>query len=477
MKKLLFCLQFILITSFTLADTTNLFTPSEYAIEAAKHGEDMSDEEFMYFAFAFSEIQEVKISTYMQEYRTLASKLETELKGKSLSDFEKGEYILSFLHNNLFNTYREPITNLNNLFDSGVYNCVSSSIVYYSLAMRLGLTVTGVKTIDHAFCSVVIDGEITDVETTSPFGFNPGEKKEFENSFGQTGFVYTPPSNYRDRTNIGKVAMLSLIMQNHIVELYKTQRFDTIVHLAVNIDTLLQTEGSREAMVREFGNYAAYLSKRQEYARGIDFFIDAQNHFGEYEQFNESAGALFNNGIATLLSYRSIHQLSQNIQQAQDFFNTYKNESVIPVEVIQSSEKILDEASIRVFIEENQFEISVDEVKQYYTGSKISEKIYNDLLMYLYSKEINIIMKTQDWSTALNLANNAIHDTINDSRAKTQLKTVEHNIATFYHNAFATEYNIQNFIRAKEILQAGLLIIPNNKTLQTDSTMLEKQIQ
>ncbi len=476
MKKNILCLQLILIASLLFANTTDLFIPSDYALEASKLGESMSDKEFMHFAFVFSEIQESKIPAYMQKYNMLASKLKTELDGRRLSDFDKGEYILSFLHKNLFKTYREPITNLNNLFDSGVYNCVSSSIVYYALADRFNLAVTGVKTFDHAFCSVVVNGEIIDVETTSQYGFNPGEKKEFENSFGQTGFVYTPPSNYRDRTSIGKTSLLSLILQNRIVELYKTQRFDTITHIAVNINALLQTEGSKEAMIREFGNYAAYLSKRNQFGQGITFFSEAENYFGQHEQFNELAGSLFNNGIATYLSYRTIHQLRQNISNAQKFFNTYKDEKVISRHIVQSSQQILDEATIRIFVEDNSFDNSILELKQYSSLQKINQDTFTDLALYVYSKKISDLMNTQSWEEALSVAQNCITDTKQDRRSLTQLQQVEYNIGAYYHNRFATLYNRQEFTEAMKVLQEGLRMVPNHKTLLSDKKLLHDTV-
>ncbi len=475
MKKIIFCLHFLLITNLLIANTINLFTPSDYVIEAANLGEDMSDEEFMYFAFAFSEIQENKIPSYIQEYKVLATKIESQLARNNVNDFDKGEYILQFLHTNQFRTYREPITKLNNLFDSGVYNCVSSSILYYALAMRFDLNVFGVRTSDHAFCAININGEVTDVETTSVYGFNPGEKKEFENSFGQTGFVYTPPSNYRDRINIGKIGMLSLIIQNNIVELYKTERFETIAGLAIDMNALLRTEGAFNAMVGEFSNYVTYLSKRNRFSDGIAFLTAATEYYGTNPKFEELAGALFNNALATELAYRTIHQLRQNLQEAKSFFNEHKSNEIIPRDVVLSSQKMIDEATIRIFVEDNDFQTSTSEVKIYFEQKQIPQSMYNDLLMYVYSKEVNLLMKNEKWEEALTLANRALADTINDRRAQTQLQAVQHNVGVFYHNEFAALYNKQNFTEALQKVREGLAIVPHNKTLQNDEKLIQNQ--
>ncbi len=469
---LLFSTNFIFSNEITAGDFS-MFKPDSLIIEAFEKGETMSDEDFMYYAFTLSEIAETNIPRYMEHYKLLATKLERELSSLTLSDFDKGELILQYLHTSLFKRYQEPVTNLNALFDRGIYNCVSSSIVYYALAERFGLQVHGVKTADHAFCSIRINGAITDVETTSLYGFNPGEKKEFANSFGQTGFVYTPPSNYRDRTNIGKLAMLSLILQNAIVELYKTERYEAVVRHAVNIHGLLQTSGSFDAMVNEFSNYATYLDKRNRFSEGIEFFTNAAEFYGRNSQFEELAGILFNNAVATELAYRSIHQLKQNIPGAQKFFNTYKEASVVPRDVVATTQKMLDEAVLRIFVEDNRFESSVTEVKKYYNENRIPQSMYNDLLMYVYSKEINSLMGKKEWEEALLIAKKAIEDTIRDSRATTQLQAVEHNIGVSYHNEFATLYNRQSFVEAAKKVNEGLAIVPNNKTLQNDKKTLQ----
>ncbi len=469
----LFSVRLIFSNEITNGDFS-LFQVDSYITEAFELGDTMSDEDFMRFAFILSEIPNEKIPFYMQKYKTIATNLSKELAPLNLSDFEKGDYILQYLHTNLFISYREHVTNLDALFDKGTFNCVSSSIVYYALAQRLNLNIYGVKTPDHAFCVIKINGNSTDVETTSPYGFNPGEKKEFANSFGQTGFVYTPPSNYRNRTNIGKLALLSLILQNSIVELYKTERYETIVHHAVNIHGLLQTDGSFNAMVNEFANYGAYLAKRKRFDDGIVFFENATLYYGKTQKFEDVSGSLFNNAIANFLSYRSIHQLRQNVQNAKSFFDTYEKYVSIPQEIKHDSQKIIFEASIRVFIEDNTFETSIMEIKTYFNNNRIEQKLYNDLLMYMYSKEINNYMAQKDWQNALSLAKRAMEDTINDYRAKTQLQTVEYNVGAAYHNAFADQYNRQNFTNAQKIINEGLSIVPNHKTLLNDAQILDE---
>src|SRR5208337_2256614 len=110
------------------------------------------------------------------------------------------ERALTFLHRNLFTSYSVLQTRVDTVLETGVFNCVSSAVLYMILARSVGLSVGGIRTTDHAFCTVLVNGEPVDVETTNPYGYNPGTRKEFSDSFGKlTGFRYVPPSSSTDR--------------------------------------------------------------------------------------------------------------------------------------------------------------------------------------------------------------------------------------------------------------------------------------
>lgn len=101
------------------------------------------------------------------------------------------------------------------LIDKGEYNCLSSSILYSLLYHEAGFEVKGVLTKDHAFSSVVTeDGEI-DVETTLPYGFNPG-KKEIEQMASYQRIIYVPKNNYRDRQYVPITTLIASLYANSI---------------------------------------------------------------------------------------------------------------------------------------------------------------------------------------------------------------------------------------------------------------------
>jgi hypothetical protein len=147
------------------------------------------------------------------------------------------------MHRRFLKSYSEHQTRLDQLLSSGRYNCVSSAVLYMLLASSVGLEVTGVMTRDHAFVTVNAGTELIDVETTNPYGFDPGNRREFHDGFGRTtGFAYVPARNYRDRTSINQLELVSLILHNRIVEAESRNRYAEAVALALDRAALLSAQ-------------------------------------------------------------------------------------------------------------------------------------------------------------------------------------------------------------------------------------------
>ena len=153
---------------------------------------------------------------------------------------ERAEFILGFMHKNLLKSYSHNQTRIGTLLSNGRFNCVSSAVLYMVLCRSAGLFVRGVMTKDHAFTILHIGESDIDVETTNPYGFDPGNRKEFSDHFGRvTGFAYVPAHNYRDRQTIGQIELISLILNNRIAELESGGNYADAVPIAVDRTALL----------------------------------------------------------------------------------------------------------------------------------------------------------------------------------------------------------------------------------------------
>ena len=67
--------------------------------------------------------------------------------------------------------YLEEQSQLSRIFETGEFNCISSSLLYIVAARKLGLDVDGVLLPSHAFVQIRLPGEVIEVETTSFNGF------------------------------------------------------------------------------------------------------------------------------------------------------------------------------------------------------------------------------------------------------------------------------------------------------------------
>ncbi len=195
-------------------------------------------------------------------------------KQKGATDDKKalGEEILLYLHGRFFKTYSMWQTRIDVLLETGQYNCVSSAIMYMIFAKYMGLRVDGVRTRDHAFCRVVIDGKSYDVETTSPYGFEPGRKIEFKNSFGKiTGYAYVPPKDYNSRWVVGDKEMLALILFNRNAFLTNNREFLKALRPAVDAYGYIRSKEAMEKLLLSVNNLASWYGIRGRDREGIDF--------------------------------------------------------------------------------------------------------------------------------------------------------------------------------------------------------------
>jgi hypothetical protein len=220
---------------------------------------------------------------------------------------ELGERALTFLHKNLFTGYSVLQTRVDTALESGIYNCVSSAVLYMIMARSVGLSVAGVRTPDHAFCTVLVNGQPVDVETTNPLGFNPGAKKEFTDSFGKvTGYSYVPPGNYGNRRGIGEKELLSLILYNRVSEYGDGRLFRDALQPAVSAFTLMGNDEMRQVMNIAVTNYIAWLDMRQDFPQAVQFTDSVKAALGGSIDIEQPRRDMYHNWVVSLLSSNAL---------------------------------------------------------------------------------------------------------------------------------------------------------------------------
>jgi hypothetical protein len=382
--------------------------------------------------------------SYINILRGVVEELGTELTG--MDSRAQGDYILSYMHRTLLRSYSTFQTRLDTLLSNGNYNCVSSAVLYLILAQSQGLGVRGVVTRDHAFVTLVQGEESWDVETTNPYGFDPGNRREFQDQFGKvTGFTYVPARNYRDRTSLSPLELVSLILHNHIADTEQRGRYDLSVSIALNRASLLA--GRKNPAISAFFtdpqqdlrdrilNYGASLLNAGKEEEGLRWAVYADSCF-------TGAGAeddpRWQNYINLLASNRTVKLCrAGHFTEARGF--------------LADNESLLDP------IERHKLEIMIVETELAVLANGIKQA----------ADAANFMIRLGESETA---------GLVSEGRARELRDHVSLWRVTDFHNRFAGAFNRRDYSEARGILDEALTEFPTNRRLLGDRSTLERAL-
>ncbi len=424
----------------------------------------------------------------MSKLKAIVLKLNAAINS-DFSEKEKAEFILNYMHKDILKTYYLYQTRLDTLLSNGRYNCVSSAVFYIILCKAAGLNASGVMTKDHAFAMVYINGQNFDVETTNPYGFDPGNRKEFHDSSGKTtGFAYVPPQNYRDRQTISQIELISLILNNRIGDLERANNFSASVPLAVDRAALLLGNSysktaevstsdflfadPRKDLMDRLLNYGASLLQNGKEEEGLRWAVFASSVYPDSNRWQEFLLAAVNNKISRYIR-------EKKIQDARTFLENQK--SFIPeADYIQFDMLIVD---AELFNRVNNFKTPdegkdvVSAIEQARTSGRLAEKRASELFTYTIQKIAASLCAApgKDWRAAIRYLENAISKYGPNRELEQSLRTYKANLIADYHNRFAAEWNKKNYTEAEKILNEGLTEFPGDKQLLSDKQIIAKQ--
>lgn len=120
-----------------------------------------------------------RINDFFAEHGDLLDIRDERARGASLLQ-KMHQYFLRADEHSPLAGYDEDQSRLSELLRTGVYNCISSALLYLVLAETAGLSTAGVIMPSHAFVQVTLaDGRVADVETTAADGFDVVRNKAF----------------------------------------------------------------------------------------------------------------------------------------------------------------------------------------------------------------------------------------------------------------------------------------------------------
>jgi hypothetical protein len=402
---------------------------------------------------------------------------------------ERGEYVLTFMYDRFLKTYSTHQTRVDEIFNSGQYNCVSSAVLYTIFAVSAGLDVRGVMTRDHAFVTVNTENESIDVETTNPYGFDPGSRREFHDAFGTvTGFAYVPARNYRDRISISQLELVSLILSNRIADLESRGRYPEAVPLAVDRAALLArrtnpvnssffADPNRDLLDRIF-NYGASLIAAGKETDALAWCNTAWRHYGGTDstaadsRWKEFTYAALNNYLVKLLKAQRISEartvLTQYTARLSRGHYNQLNTLLVDAELLNRISGIRGaedtEAILRtIAAAENQATIS---------ASRAAE-----MRNFILIKEGERLAAEQGSPAAIAYTEAAIARYGRNPRLDEVLRIYRSNRVAELHNNFAGMFNRQEYESARDFIQAALTEFPGNRQLTLDLNMAEQALR
>jgi len=428
----------------------------------------------------------------LEKIRTAAETLKNSAELPS-SAKEKAEFILSFLHGNILRSYSIYQTRVDTIFTNGRYNCVSSAVLYMIFCESAGIQTSGVITKDHALVTVHIDGEDIDVETTNRYGFDPGNRKEFHDQFGRlTGFSYVPSRNYRDRQTIGKIELVSLILNNRISDFERQNRYADSVPLSIDRATLLLggalavtpeaysseslfTDPRKELMDR-LHNYGAWLLRANREEDALRWADAASSKYPESDRWQDFIFAAVNNRISRF-------KRENRIADARNFLEDRKTvlteANYIQLDIVVLDAELLRSANqIRTADEGNAVLTAIVQARD--SGKIIDERRTAELTTFAIQKTASVLSAApaRDWRAAIQYVEASIERFgvyLGGNREVEQaLRTYRNNLAVDYHNRFAAEWNKKNYDEAERILIEGLAELPNDRQLLVDMETVNK---
>jgi len=403
---------------------------------------------------------------------------------------EKAEFILGFMHKNFLKSYSLNQTRIGTLLSNGRFNCVSSAALYMILCESAGLHARGVITKDHAFTTLHIGESDIDVETTNPYGFDPGNRKEFSDQFGRvTGFAYVPARNYRDRQTIGQIELISLILSNRIAELESRGNYAEAVPVAIDRAALLMGDVSNvrpDAPEKSYGpifenpfkdlmnrlfNYGANLLKAGREKDCLAWAAAASSVYPDESRWQEFILAAANNHIMR-------HIKSGKTADARNFLEDEKTlinqANYARLETVLIDAELLDSVNkIRTAADGDAVLLAIDQAR---SSDKINNKRAAEILIFAVQKTTSVLSAApaRDWRAAVSYIEGVIAHFGANRELEQALKTYRGNITTDFHNRFAAAWNKKNFDEAERILNEGLAEFPDDRQLLSDRATIKK---
>lgn len=455
---------FCIFTCFSLFAQEARFTADSRISVEAYSSEIMSADVFARTALIASGATDGEVASLFEKMEGLSSSLKQEILEREITDEEKkAEFALSFLHENMLDSYSLTQTRIDTALNDGVYNCVSSAVLFMYLVKTLDIQVVAVETPLHAFCTVFTGGQKIDVETTNPYGFNPGVKRDISQGSSRKKYAVVPSKNYSNRRDVDDRRVLSLIYNNRIASLQRQKKNLLTIGLAFDSARLQNNFDQSLVNIRQcVVNAAVEYSSAKKEVEGLSLIEKAVSVLGDNDAFlnyRESAvGTMLNNFTR-----------KDDYESAFSTLETYKNQ--LSSSCYSQYFNMITVNGLNYTIHQSDFDVAYKAVKDNQTF--LSEKDYKNMLAFVYSKQADKIARSGDYLQASDFLDGALQELPKDSGLLKQKHSYRQNYAINVHNQAVKLINSGNIEGAKKLLVEGLTVISESSILKNDLSRID----
>lgn len=399
-----------------------------------------------------------------------------------LQEEDRGKAILKYLYQNYLKAYSLNQTKIDVALETGLYNCVSSAVLYMAAAKAAGLEVRGQSTAQHAFCSIYVPDEKSgnskriDVETTNPYGFNPGSKEEIEHENQIKKYYVVPKKYYSNRQEVSDGVFVGLIAGNLCADYIKSGDYTKALPLgAARWDAVKNELAKSVASVRNSfdilaANYVNLLPPSADsYFSTLDWFSAFIDRWG-------STDFLQKNLDSSIINLLVLCFQEKNYPLASEAYEKYKTK--LSSSQITKSEEIITDTIIITATDGLPPKQKVEEINNLLSSDELANPArQNRANLHLESywlEYLNELMNSRNYELGYTNASIALNQLSKSTKIKAMQNGFYNNQIATIHNSFAKQANARNFEAAQALLEEGLEKYPNDKTLKKDLTDLLK---
>lgn len=229
----------------------------------------------------------------------------------------RAKAIHDYLHARVFyGGYRDDATDLACVFETGEFNCVSSTICFLALAQQLGVVAQAIELPGHCLVELPTAAGVVEIETTCPQWFDvldsPQQRRDMVRQV--TGFEHRTAQS---RRRVNDVRLLGIIYYNRGVEQLARGEYRAAAEsnlLAIRVDPT--NDIARGNLLATLNNWALDLSSSQRHVEALDLLDAAIAIAPDHRNFLSNEIHITQNRVEQLLAGNEWRQALRRLDAA-----------------------------------------------------------------------------------------------------------------------------------------------------------------